>query len=502
MNNMKNWNALDWKQIEETVFIAQQAMYIASKAKDINTVRHIQIYLLNINETKYLAVKIVTSNSRSKTPDIDNWIEVTEEDKFMIANNLTLDGNSSFIRRVYISKPGTRDKRPLGIQTIIDRCKQCLCKLVLEPEFEAKFESNSYGFRPGRSAIDAIAKIRSHLIFKGPCYVLDTYIRKCFDRINHVYLINKINPLPIIARQIYAWLKAGIFDKNEIIFPKEGTSQVGIISPLLVNIALDGIQQELSDIIFNKFRAQIMKETYFIRYADDLVVLGPTIEVIETAKTAIENFLRFNGLELKDEATRIIYTLTMPRDTTTNKFIVKSEYFDFLGFRFKQRYLGKHRYWKAGNKVTHIRTLVLPSPDRIERHKASIHALLRKIGDIKTLIQTLNPRIIGWTNYFKYSDGRQYGDLPRKLDLWMNVKIRKWIRRTSKKRGKTSKFWKQDNKDWVLFHKDPNTNEEITLKKYSSYQWSIYDYKAINSYFSPYGLNFKEYKDIYKKKNC
>jgi RNA-directed DNA polymerase len=173
---------------------------------------------------------------------------------------------------------------------------------------------------------------------------------------------------------------------------------------------------------------------------------------------------------------------------------IKSEHFDFLGFRFKQRYLSKHIRRKEGGKISNVRTLVLINPDRIKRHKASISTLLRKIGNVKDLIRTLNLRIIGWCNYFRFSDAKEYGDLPRKMDIWLNSKIRKWIRRTTKLRGKVPQFWKQDTKDWILYFTDDN-GEDVTLVKYSSFKWRIYDYKAINSYQTPYMFSYKQLKN-------
>jgi RNA-directed DNA polymerase len=407
-----------------------------------------------------------------------------------MANNLNLDGTTNYIKRILIPKPGTEEKRPLGIPTLIDRAKQCLCKLILEPEAEAKFESNSFGFRPGRSAIDAVSKIRAHLIFKGPCYVLDTDIRKCFDRINHQNLRAKIGAMPIIDSQIDAWLKAGIFTKNEVIFPTEGTPQGGIISPLLANIAIDGLQHNLANEITKKFGKTSSMQVYYIRYADDFVVMAPSKEIIEQVKLICASWLSTMNLEMKSEVTRIIYTL---KELSPNKFI--SEYFDFLGFRFKQRQLSKHVKWSEGGKTSRTRTFVLINPNRIERHKGSITSLLKKIGNVQTLIKTLNPRIIGWCNYFMHSDAKEYGDLPRKMDLWLNAKVRKWIKRSTKLRGKHKQFWKQDTKDWILYHIDDEGNE-VTLKKYNSFKWSIYDYRAINSEASPYKLDYKTYKKL------
>lgn len=489
------WNNLNWLQIEDTVFKVQQQIYLATKNGDIPAARNLQNWLLTLQESKLLSVKIVTSNSGGKTPGIDQWIALSDQDKFFLVNNLNLDGTSNYIRRTYIPKPGSSEQRPLGIPTIIDRCKQCLCKLVLEPEAEARFESNSFGFRPGRSCIDVVSKIRAHLLFKGTCYVLDTNIKKCFDRMSHQPLLQKMHTShPIILHQVDAWLRTGIFDKNEITFPTMGTPQGGIISPLLANIALDGMQNYLSDCIFRKYGSGISTQTYFVRYADDLLVLGPSMEVIQYAKIVLEFFLNQMGLELKPEATRMIHTLDLIIEN--GKTVARSNHFDFLGFRFKQRFLGKHKYWKAGGKLTKVRTLVLIDPSRIQRHKASISSLMKDIGNVKTLIETLNPRITGWCNYFKHSDAKEYGDLPRKMDIWLNTKIRKWIKKTTKLRGKTEKFWKKDTKDWILFHKEKESDKEITLVKYNSFRWAIYDFKAVDTRTSPYQIGYKSRKEI------
>lgn len=482
------WNSLNWDQIERTVHDLQSKIYLAAKARDLTTIRNLQTILINMYEPRLLAVKIVTTNRGKNTPGIDNWVPTKDHEKLYIAGNLVLDGTADIIKRVFIPKPGTLEKRPLGIPTIVDRAKQCFVKLALEPEFEGYFDSNSFGFRPGRSAIDAVAKIRSHLIFKGPCYVLDTDIKKCFDRINHENLRKKINAMPIIDQQINAWLRAGILSENQFIFPKEGTPQGGIISPLLANIALDGLQYYIANEVSRIFGKTKSMHVYYIRYADDFVVMAPDENIISFCKQLCTTWLKYMNLEMKEEITRVIFTL---RKLENGRIV--SEYFDFLGFRFVQRYLSKHTKWSEGGKPSQIRTLVLINPNRIERHKSSISALLKNIGNIKTLIDTLNPRIVGWCSYFKHSDVKQYGDLPRKMDLWLNAKVRKWIRRTTKLRGKKKQFWKSDSKDWILYYID-DKGQEITLKKYNSYKWSIHDYRAINASYSPYSLDYNTYK--------
>jgi RNA-directed DNA polymerase len=479
------WERIDWMTIKSRIHYNQHLIYNAIKHQDFETLKRCQLELMNDYNAKLLAVKTVAFENKGKdTSGIDKIKSVSAEEAFQMANVLAIDGQTNYVRRVFIPKPGSLDPRPLGIPTLFDRAKQCLVKNILEPEFEAKFDSNSFGFRPGRSAIDAVCKIRAHLIFNGPCYVLDADIRKCFDRIDHAFLLTRICGWSNVKHQIDAWLKAGIFSKNEVIFPREGTPQGGVISPLLANIALDGLQKALSDYVYKYYGPNEMKRTYFCRYADDFVVLHPREDILLGCKAVIEAFLTPIGLELKTEKTRVLKTLTFDPGAD-GKIKVQSNHFDFLGFRFKQRYLSKHKNYAEGGKLSKIRTLVLVDPSRIRRHKASITAILKQSGSVANVIFTLNSRISGWCNYFRTSDAKDYGDLPRKMDLWLNSKIRKWIRRTTKIRGKSPKFWKQNTKDWILFYVDKN-NIEHTLIKYSSFKWSILKYRAIKSDYSPF----------------
>ncbi|MEO1561525.1 MAG: reverse transcriptase/maturase family protein [Cyanobacteria bacterium J06632_19] len=206
-------------------------------------------------------------------------------------------------------KPGKKEKRPLGIPTIEDRAKQALIKLALEPEWEAKFESNSHGFRPGRSTHDAIEAIR--IVISGkPKYVLDADIAQCFDRINHIRLLDKINTTPKFRRQIKAWLKGGVMENNVFQDTESGTPQGGICSPLLANIALHGMQKLIesqypahSNGTIKRFRSKFgrddVSQPKLIRYADDLVIICDEKRVILHCRQLIEDWLSEIGLELQ-----------------------------------------------------------------------------------------------------------------------------------------------------------------------------------------------------------
>lgn len=189
---MYEWNKLPWRKLEKQVFKLQKRIYRASQRGDVKTVHRLQKLLLKSWSAKCLAVRKVTQdNQGKKTAGVDGIKNLTPQQRLLMVNKLKLTNKASLTRRVWIPKPGKAEKRPLGIPTMEDRARQGLAKLALEPEWEARFEPNSYGFRPGRGchdAIDAIFKLTN----RKPKYVLDADVEKCFDRINHEALVKKI----------------------------------------------------------------------------------------------------------------------------------------------------------------------------------------------------------------------------------------------------------------------------------------------------------------------
>jgi RNA-directed DNA polymerase len=303
-----------------------------------------------------------------------------------LVNSLSLDAQPSPTRRVWIPKPGTEEKRPLGIPTMPDRALQALVKLALEPEWEAKFEPNSYGFRPGRSCHDAIAAIFTN-VSKLPKYVLDADISKCFDRINHEALLKKVNTFPRMERLLRVWLKAGVLDGDTLFPTEEGTPQGGIVSPLLANIALHGLETVVTQgfPLNRKLEGGHWErwKPVLIRYADDFVILHRDPDVIRQCREIVHEWLQGMGLELKPSKTRMAHTL---------EAFEGEPGFDFLGFHVRQYQAGKHQS-KQGFK-----TIITPSQKKVKLHYERLAEIVEQHRMAKQIDLNfkLNPIIRGW----------------------------------------------------------------------------------------------------------
>ncbi|WP_231589037.1 reverse transcriptase domain-containing protein, partial [Crocosphaera watsonii] len=270
-------------------------------------------------------------NQGKKTAGVDGKKVLRPNQRLKLAKELALKGyKAKALRRVWIPKPGRDEKRGLGIPTMKDRVMQTLVKSALEPYWEAQFEGTSYGFRPGKSAHDAISVI-FNAINKKAKYVLDADIAKCFDKINHDYLLSKVDCPYNIKRIIKQWLECGVMDNGIFEETNSGTPQGGVISPLLANIALHGMIKEVE----NHFPSTKLKEDgtrktryrpKIIRYADDFVALHEDYDVILQCKTLIAQWLDKVGLKIKPSKTRICHTL---KDVEVNGKMENAG-FDFL----------------------------------------------------------------------------------------------------------------------------------------------------------------------------
>ena len=424
------WKTIDWTQVESRVRRYQTRIYKASRDNNSPKVRCLQKRLLNSLDAKMMAVRRVTTlNKGKRTPGIDKKVFVTDDQKGKLTQKLRLNGKASPIKRVYIEKPGKKDKRPLGIPIIEDRAKQALCLLALEPEWEARFEPNSYGFRPGRNCQDAIESIflnlRNTSGEKGfRKYILDADISKCFDKIDHNYLLTKLETIPEIENQVKAWLTADIFEEfktskeDRISKSIQGTPQGGIISPLLANIALHGLENHLKEWICrkpsfgktNKYSNDAKRKSLaIIRYADDFVIIHKEKSIIQEAKEEVAKWL-LDGprLELNEAKTSIVDS---------------NEGFNFLGFSIITITRGRPRVKIYPSRKSQA-TLLMKVRNIIQRNRSA---------STYNLILTLRPIIIGWANYFRYSECQK---VFHKLTHLIHQKLRAWVFRRDTRNGR------------------------------------------------------------------
>lgn len=448
MENINSWDDIQWKPIEKTVFRLQLRIFKAASNQELDKMYKLQRTLISSKSAKYLSVRKVTQdNIRKRTPGVDKILIYKSSGKFALANRLKLNGKSSPIRRVYLSYPD-RKRRSLGIPTIEDRAKQALAYLALCPQWEAYFEAGSYGFRPGRSVQDAVETIFLG-ISKKPKWVLDADIVKCFDEINHQYLINKCKTFPKMQKQIRAWLKAGILDGKEFTFPEMGNSQGGVISPLLANIALHGLREHLDEYIntLRGHRPNNGQAVTFARYLDDFVIMHPDKETLINLKEVVQQFLKPIGLKLDPTKTRIVHTLETNGDIPPG--------FTFLGFDIIQREkrVRQRKVFHKNESKQNFITLITPSKEGIRKQKVKIREIIRRYKGTsqERLIKVLNPVIRGWA----ISKRSQVASkVFQELDAYLWRHLWSWARKRHPKMSKVKlkdKYWhKVKNKTWVF----------------------------------------------------
>ena len=478
------WNQTDWQKLERKVFKLQKRIFQASSRGDLKAVRRLQKTLMRSWSARMLAVRRVTQDNQGKnTAGVDGVKKLSPVRRLAMVKKLVLKGKSKPTRRVWIDKPGTDEKRPLGIPTMYDRALQALVKQALEPEWEARFEPNSYGFRPGRSCHDATEAIFNAIRYKSK-YVLDADLAKCFDRINHGELLRKLNTFPTLRRQINAWLKSGVMDGKQMFPTSEGTPQGGVISPLLANIALHGMEERIKQIAETLPGAKINNRSALslIRYADDFVILHEDLTVVQRCKQVISEWLNGIGLELKPSKTRLVHSL--------NKHEGQDAGFNFLGFNIRQYPVGKYNTGcNTHGKPLGFKTLIKPSKEKVKVHYDHIASVIKQhnAAPQAALIAQLNPIIRGWANYYSTGISKEtFSELTMKMYL----KLKSWAqRRHPNKTGQwiAKKYWQTIGGDnWVFATKQAGKSLLRLLKHDET---SIVRHVKVKGNASPYDGN-------------
>jgi RNA-directed DNA polymerase len=378
-DDVLDWYAIDWGTAEEHVRRLRQRIFTASQAGDLKRVRNLQKLMLRSRANALVSVRRVTEvNAGRKTAGIDGQVVLLAPVKAELADwaqHRSGSWQARPVKRVYIPKSNGK-RRPLGIPVIADRVLQAQTVNALEPEWEARFEPRSYGFRPGRGCHDAIGAIFNVACGANPRrqWVLDADLAAAFDRIDHGHLLEQLGTFP--ARELIAgWLTAGVIEDGRFAPTEEGTPQGGIVSPVLLNVALHGIEQAagVRYLRAGSGAGVAVGSPALIRYADDLVALCHSRHEAEQVKARLAEWLAPRGLAFNEDKTRIV-TL--------------DEGFDFLGFTVR-RQSGK--------------LLIKPSKAAIRRIRERLRTEMRALrgANAAAVMQRLNPIIRGWSAYYR-----------------------------------------------------------------------------------------------------
>lgn len=408
-----DWRSVDWRKAERAVRNLRERIFKATKEGDYRKVRSLQKLLLRSHSNTLLSVRRVTQqNAGKKTPGVDKVVVKTPEARARLVDQLAeaQPWRASPTRRVYIPKANGK-QRPLGIPTVRDRALQARVKNALEPEWEAQFEVTSYGFRPGRSAHDAIEAIWLTTSKGRKVWVVDADIKGAFDNIDHDHLLTMIQNFP--ARGLVKqWLKAGYMEGNVKHDTPAGTPQGGVVSPLLANIALHGMEEALG-VRREKWSGYVKNSPRsVVRYADDFVVLCESEEDAHAAKAELREWLAERGLELSEDKTRVVHL---------------DEGFDFLGFNIRRypvttKKTAKKKQLSPGHKV-----LIKPSKESVKRFKGKVKEtfMAYKGAPPAVLIDRMNSLITGWGNYYQKAVSKR---VFQKLDHYIFTRQVRWVK--------------------------------------------------------------------------
>ena len=454
------WDTINWPHVNREVKRLQMRIAKAVREGAHGKAKSLQWLLTHSFSAKLLAVRRVTQNTGANTPGVDGVLWRTPKQKRQAVNSLQRRGYTPQpLHRIQIPKK-SGGHRPLSIPTLKDRSMQALHLLALEPVAETKADRHAYGFRPKRSAADAITQCYILLARKAsPTWILEGDIRACFDTLSGTWLEQHI---PMDKQLLSKWLTAGYIEKDSLHPTFDGVPQGGIISPALLVLALSGLEKAIKSVASPKDKVHV------VSYADDFIITAASKEVLETkVMPAVAAFLKERGLELSSTKTKITHI---------------DEGFDFLGFNVR-KYKGKF--------------LTKPSKGSIRSFLADTRKTIKSNGAAKTenLIHQLNPKIRGWANYFCHVVAKEAFTY---VDRCVFMALMKWMKRRHPDKGpqwQYNKYFRSQGLQRWIFHAIVKDKEgkKFFLDLFKAVHIPIRRHVKVRADANPYDPEYKDY---------
>lgn len=460
------WDQANWPHLEAEVKRLQMRIAKAVREGRWGKAKALQRLLTRSHSGKMLAVKRVTENKGKRTPGVDGRTWLSSAARWQGMLSLRHRGYRPMpLRRVYIPKSNGK-RRPLGIPCMRCRAMQALWKLALEPIAETLADPNSYGFRPERGAADAIEQCFTALSRRqSALWVLEGDIRGCFDNFSHSWLLEHIPMDKVILRQ---WLEAGYVDEGFLFETRAGTPQGGIISPVIANMALDGLEAAVHASAGGSQKARRRAKLNVIRYADDFVVTSATKSALESqVLPAIRRFMAERGLELSEEKTRITHI---------------SEGFDFLGQNVR----------KYGDQL-----LTKPAKKSVQSLLTKVRSTIKGLANAtqELLIRQLNPVIRGWAMYHRHAAAKATFNRIDS-DIWHM--LWKWAKRRHPTKGARwvlrRYFRPRGSRSWAFSTKGSADGTTVSLELFRAMTVAITRHVKVPGASTPFDPAWTAYR--------